>query len=61
LHGLSAREALRLLTRLGIATRMSGDGFVVDQTPAAGAELTGADRCVLRLVRRSTSSAGGLP
>ena len=30
--GLSAREALRMLTRLGVAARMTGDGFVVDRS-----------------------------
>src|SRR4051812_15444344 len=38
-RGLSAREALRLLARIGMAARLSGDGFVVTQDPMPGAVL----------------------
>jgi cell division protein FtsI (penicillin-binding protein 3) len=53
LHGLSAREALRVLTRVGLTARMNGDGFVVEQSPAAGALLGRGDDCVLKLGRRA--------
>ena len=33
LRGLSAREALRTLTRIGMTARMNGDGFVLEQSP----------------------------
>ena len=36
LRGLSAREALRTLTRIGLTARINGDGFVIEQSPAAG-------------------------
>ena len=36
LRGLSAREALRELARLGLTARLEGAGVVVDQDPAAG-------------------------
>ena len=39
LRGLSAREALRKLTRLGLTASMSGNGVVLDQQPAAGSVL----------------------
>ncbi|MEO8431797.1 MAG: penicillin-binding protein [Acidobacteriota bacterium] len=37
--GLSARQALALFGRLGVAVRLQGAGFVTSQTPAAGAPL----------------------
>ena len=39
LHGLSAREALRKMIRLGLAARVDGNGFVISQDPPAGAPL----------------------
>jgi cell division protein FtsI (penicillin-binding protein 3) len=36
LRGLSARDAVRALARIGMAARMSGDGIVVGQSPAPG-------------------------
>jgi cell division protein FtsI (penicillin-binding protein 3) len=52
LRGLSAREANRALTRIGLTTRINGDGFVVDQTPGPGARLVRGDSPVLTLERR---------
>ena len=46
LRGLSAREALRALTKLGMTARMAGDGFVLEQSPAAGSALGTADACI---------------
>jgi cell division protein FtsI (penicillin-binding protein 3) len=51
LRGLSAREALRRMVRLGISPRLSGDGFVVSQRPEAGTPLSEASGCDLRLAR----------
>jgi membrane peptidoglycan carboxypeptidase len=59
LRGLSAREALRLLTRAGLVTRMVGDGFVVEQSPAAGAALVRGEVSVLTLDRRPPAAAAG--
>jgi cell division protein FtsI (penicillin-binding protein 3) len=53
LRGLSAREALRALTKLGMTARMSGDGFVLEQSPAAGSALGAADACIIKLGRRA--------
>ncbi len=52
LRGLSAREALRALTEVGLAPRVAGDGFVVDQAPAPGAPLERGGAATLRLQRR---------
>ena len=52
LHGLSARDALRALTRLGMAARLTGDGFVLEQAPAAGTPLTPGSACALKLGRQ---------
>jgi cell division protein FtsI (penicillin-binding protein 3) len=63
LRGLSGREALRLLSQIGMTARLSGDGFVVEQTPAAGSALVRGDACALRLARRPppASATGGQP
>lgn len=39
IRGLSAREALRALTSLGLTARLHGDGFVVRQRPAPGTPI----------------------
>jgi membrane peptidoglycan carboxypeptidase len=51
LHGLSGREALRVLMRLGIRPRMIGDGVVIDQEPAAGTPVEIGTACRLELRR----------
>ena len=60
LHGMSAREAVRVLTKLGMTARMAGDGFVLDQSPAAGVGLGSTEAAVLKLGRRPLP-AGGAP
>ena len=52
LRGLSAREALRALTRVGVTARLNGNGFVVEQSPAAGTAFAPGDMCTLKLGRR---------
>lgn len=52
LRGLSAREALKALSGIGMTARMTGDGFVVEQNPGAGAPLVRGDACTLTLGRR---------
>ena len=39
LRGLSARDALRTLSRLGMSARLNGTGVVVRQLPEAGAPI----------------------
>jgi len=38
-RGLSARDAMQALARVGVTPRMMGDGFVVTQDPAAGSPI----------------------
>jgi cell division protein FtsI (penicillin-binding protein 3) len=52
LRGLSAREALRTLTRVGVTARLNGSGFVIDQSPAPGSAIVPGDNCTLKLGRR---------
>jgi hypothetical protein len=50
-RGLSAREAILKLARLGLAPRVTGDGTVVDQDPAPGMPLVPNSTCRLWLDR----------
>jgi cell division protein FtsI (penicillin-binding protein 3) len=59
--GLSAREAIRQLTKLGVNARLSGDGFVVSQDPPAGTPIEPGMVCRLvldRLAARPPSLLG---
>lgn len=58
LRGLSAREAVRVLTAAGMTAEMSGDGFVIRQSPAAGAPLVPGQSAMLKLGRRPAADAG---
>jgi cell division protein FtsI/penicillin-binding protein 2 len=51
LRGLSARDALRTLSKFGVAARMEGKGIVVSQTPAPGTALERGTTCTLVLER----------
>jgi cell division protein FtsI (penicillin-binding protein 3) len=51
LQGMSARDALRRLVKLGLTARVEGDGFVVAQDPPSGAVLDGVAQCRLTLNR----------
>ena len=55
LSGMSAREAVQKLVKLGMSARVSGDGFVVSQTPPAGAPIDGNAMCRLVLERWPSS------
>jgi cell division protein FtsI (penicillin-binding protein 3) len=57
LRGLSAREALRALTKIGLTARLRGDGFVLEQSPAPGSPLVPGERSVLTLDRRPPGGA----
>lgn len=50
-RGLSAREALRVLGRAGLTTRVAGDGIVTTQMPEAGAPLERGSVIALQLKR----------
>jgi cell division protein FtsI (penicillin-binding protein 3) len=61
LRGMSAREALRELARLGLTARMQGVGVVIDQNPPAGSPLEPGATCTLvlnRVVPRPTGVIG---
>jgi cell division protein FtsI (penicillin-binding protein 3) len=59
LHGLSARDAIRALMQIGLTPRrIDGDGFVVEQSPRAGATLARGEACVLKLGRRPAAGGG---
>jgi len=51
LRGLSARAAVRTLSRVGLVPRLAGSGFVTDQQPDAGAPLRGDEAITLKLAR----------
>jgi len=51
LRGMTAREALRILVRLGMTARLAGDGFVVSQDPIPGTPLESEELCRLVLER----------
>jgi cell division protein FtsI/penicillin-binding protein 2 len=62
LRGLSARDALRLLSRIGMTARMDGSGFVVQQYPEAGTPFERDGQCTLQLGRRGPGlPTGGTP
>lgn len=54
-RGLSAREALRVLSRSGLSTRFSGSGVVTTQLPEAGSPLERGALISLQLKRRGDS------
>jgi beta-lactam-binding protein with PASTA domain len=60
-RGLGAREAARRLARLGLVPRLTGDGIVIDQDPAAGAALEPGCPSRLWLHRVVLAPAPSLP
>jgi cell division protein FtsI (penicillin-binding protein 3) len=64
LRGLSAREALQALAKLGLSARVQGKGVVVEQTPLPGSPLERGVTCNLVLDRdtsRLIGAAGAQP
>ena len=51
--GMNARDAVRVLVRLGLSPRLTGAGFVVDQQPPAGTPLDATETVTLSLSRRA--------
>ena len=51
LRGLSAREAVRALGRIGLVARMTGDGFVISQDPPPGEPVEQGMVCAMVLGR----------
>ncbi|MGE3274584.1 MAG: penicillin-binding protein [Vicinamibacterales bacterium] len=58
LRGLSARDALRTLARLGLTARLRGDGIVVEQSLEPGTPLERGSVCTLELGREPGRLAG---
>jgi cell division protein FtsI (penicillin-binding protein 3) len=56
LRGLSARDAMRTLMKLGMSARMSGQGIVLAQDPPPGTPFEGGETCRLQLGRRPSAS-----
>jgi cell division protein FtsI (penicillin-binding protein 3) len=57
LRGLSAREALRVLTKIGLTARLTGNGVVTSQAPAPGTPIEPGMACELRLERTPVAVA----
>ena len=57
LRGLSAREALRVLTAIGLTAQLTGSGVVTNQSPAPGTAIEPGMACVLRLERTQVAVA----
>ncbi|HUE86739.1 MAG TPA: penicillin-binding protein [Vicinamibacterales bacterium] len=60
LRGMSVRDALRTLAKLGLNARVEGTGIVVEQTPAAGTRLERGITCTLILDRDLPRIAGAI-
>jgi beta-lactam-binding protein with PASTA domain len=60
LRGLSAREALRMLSQLGLTARIEGRGVVTGQTPEAGMPLERGMTCTVVLDRDLSRSHEGV-
>jgi cell division protein FtsI (penicillin-binding protein 3) len=56
--GLSARQALALFARRGLAARIEGSGFVVAQHPLPGARVRAGATCILRLAEPAAPAPG---
>ena len=59
LRGLSARDALRTLARLGMTARLNGAGIVIRQVPAPGAPVDRETAATLWLARLRTEATAG--
>ena len=56
LRGLSARDALRVLTKIGLTARLKGNGVVTSQTPPPGTLIEPGMTCELGLERTPLAS-----
>jgi cell division protein FtsI/penicillin-binding protein 2 len=61
LTGMSARDALRVLTQLGLTPRLAGSGVVVEQDPAAGTPFEPGANARLRLARAPEPAGAARP
>ena len=56
LRGLSAREALRTIGRIGMMPKFKGSGFVIEQQPVPGSVLVPGDAVSVTLGRMPAAS-----
>jgi cell division protein FtsI (penicillin-binding protein 3) len=61
LRGLSAREALQALARMGLTSRIHGAGLVAEQQPEAGSPIDLGVTATLWLQRQSAGPAAATP
>ena len=61
LRGLSARDAVQVLGRIGMRALLDGNGFVVSQEPEADTALVPGDAVQLKLGRRPPGPPAGEP
>jgi cell division protein FtsI (penicillin-binding protein 3) len=61
LRGLSARDAVRSLSSIGLRAQVSGSGVVVEQFPEPNAALVPGDGARLKLARRPMAVPAGVP
>ena len=54
-HRSTVREALRVLTKIGLTARLTGNGSVTRQVPAPGTPIEPGMTCDLRLERTPTA------
>lgn len=59
LRGASARDAVRVLSQLGLMPRVRGEGIVVSQDPSPGSPIERGGYSTLFLARRPSESTGG--
>jgi cell division protein FtsI (penicillin-binding protein 3) len=57
-RGLSAREAVRVLSAAGLIVRLTGSGIVSTQTPGPGEPIETGDASVIELKRRAAEDGG---
>ena len=57
LRGLGARDALRVLSRLGLSVTLRGDGVVVEQQPVAGTVVIPGGQSTVWLRRQAPAAA----
>jgi len=61
LRGLSARDAIRALVKVGLSPRITGDGIVVSQDPEPGAVVGDTTTAMVHLERTRSTAAASQP
>jgi cell division protein FtsI (penicillin-binding protein 3) len=61
LRGMSARQALLSLNRIGLAPRIEGTGLVIGQAPEPGSPIVPGETAILKLGRRPLVIRAGGP